>query len=74
MKKTATIIASIAAMSLCGLSASAANGDNIIDGVLNGAEEIVDGVVSGAEEIITPGGSTSVDAVSYTHLTLPTIA
>ena len=61
MKKTAAILASIAAMSLCGLSASAADGDNIIDGVLNGAEEIVDGVVSGAEEIITPGGSTSVD-------------
>lgn len=40
---------------------SAADGDNIIDGVLNGAEDIVDGVVSGAEEIITPGGSTSVD-------------
>ena len=46
MKKTAAILASIAAMSLCGLSASAADGDNIIDGVLNGAEEIVDGVVS----------------------------
>ena len=59
MKKTAVILASIAAMSLCGLSASAADGDNIIDGVLNGAEEIVDGVVSGAEEIITPGGSCS---------------
>ena len=61
MKKTVAILASIAAMSLCGLSASAADGDNIIDGVLNGAEDIVDGVVSGAEEIISPGGSTSVD-------------
>ena len=60
MKKTATIIASIAAMSLCGLSASAANGDNIIDGVLNGAEEIV-----------TPGGSTSVDESTNDSTSVP---
>ena len=72
MKKTAAILASIAAMSLCGLSASAADGDNIIDGVLNGAEEIVDGVVSGAEEIITPGGSTSVDESTNDSTAIPT--
>ena len=71
MKKTAAILASIAAMSLCGLSASAADGDNIIDGVLNGAEEIVDGVVSGAEEIITPGGSTSVDESTNDSTSIP---
>ena len=71
MKKTAAILASIAAMSLCGLSASAADGDNIIDGVLNGAEEIVDGVVSGAEEIITPGGSTSVDESTNDSTSVP---
>ena len=71
MKKTAAILASIAAMSLCGLSASAADGDNIIDGVLNGAEEIVDGVVSGAEEIITPGGSTSVDESTNDSTAIP---
>ena len=71
MKKTAAILASIAAMSLCGLSASAANGDNIIDGVLNGAEDIVDGVVSGAEEIITPGGSTSVDESTNDSTSVP---
>ena len=71
MKKTAAILASIAAMSLCGLSASAADGDNIIDGVLNGAEEIVDGVVSGAEEIITPGGSTSVDESTNNSTSVP---
>ena len=58
MKKTAAILASIAALSLCTTSAFAANGDNIVDGVLNGAEDVVDGVISGAEEIITPGGST----------------
>lgn len=71
MKKTVAILASIAAMSLCGLSASAADGDNIIDGVLNGAEEIVDGVVSGAEEIITPGGSTSVDESTNDSTAIP---
>lgn len=71
MKKTAAILASIAAISLCGLSASAADGDNIIDGVLNGAEEIVDGVVSGAEEIITPGGSTSVDESTNDSTAIP---
>ena len=71
MKKTAAILASIAAISLCGLSASAANGDNIIDGVLNGAEEIVDGVVSGAEEIITPGGSTFVDESTIDSTAIP---
>ena len=70
MKKTAAILASIAAMSLCGLSASAANGDNIVDGVLNGAEDIVDGVVSGAEEIITPG-STSVDESTNDSTAIP---
>lgn len=58
MKKTAAILASIAALSLCTTSAFAANGDNIVDGVLNGAEDVVDGVISGAEDIITPGGST----------------
>ena len=58
MKKTAAILASIAALSLCTTSDFAANGDNIVDGVLNGAEDVVDGVISGAEEIITPGGST----------------
>ena len=60
MKKTAAILASIAAMSLCGLSASAADGDNIIDGVLNGAEEI-----------ITPGGSTSVDESTNDSTSVP---
>ena len=60
MKKTAAILASIAAISLCGLSASAANGDNIIDGVLNGAEEI-----------ITPGGSTSVDESTNDSTAIP---
>ena len=60
MKKTAAILASIAAMSLCGLSASAADGDNIIDGV-----------VSGAEEIITPGGSTSVDESTNDSTAIP---
>lgn len=58
MKKTAAILASIAVLSLCTTSAFAANGDNIVDGVLNGAEDVVDGVISGAEDIITPGGST----------------
>ena len=58
MKKTAAILASIAALSLCTTSAFAANGNNIVDGVLNGAEDVVDGVISGAEDIITPGGST----------------
>ncbi len=61
MKKTAAILASIATLCVCSVSAFAADGTtggNIIDGVLNGAEDIVDGVVSGAEDIVTPGGST----------------
>ena len=72
MKKTAAILASIAAMSLCGLSASAADGDNIIDGVLNGAEEIVDGVVSGAEEIITPAARPLLTKAQMTAHLYPT--
>lgn len=75
MKKTAAIIASIATFCVCSMSAFAADGTtgggNIIDGVLNGAEEIVDGVVSGAEEIITPGGSTSVDESTNDSTSVP---
>lgn len=71
MKKTAAILASIAALCVCNMSAFAAEDGNIIDGVLNGAEDIVDGVVSGAEEIITPGGSTSVDESTNDSTSIP---
>lgn len=76
MKKTAAILASIAAVCVCSMSAFAADGTtggngNIIDGVLNGAEDIVDGVVSGAEDIITPGGSTSVDDNRDDNMSMP---
>ena len=72
MKKTAAILASIAAMSLCGLSASAADGDNIIDGVLNGAEDIVDGVVSGAEESSLPAARPPLTKAQMTAHLYPT--
>ena len=71
MKKTVAILASIAALCVCNMSAFAAEDGNIIDGVLNGAEDIVDGVVSGAEDIITPGGSTSVDDNRDDNMSMP---
>ena len=75
MKKTAAILASIATLCVCSMSAFAADGTtdggNIIDGVLNGAEDIVDGVVSGAEDIITPGGSTDIDDNSDDNMSMP---
>ena len=75
MKKTAAILASIATLCVCSMSAFAADGTtgggNIIDGVLNGAEDIVDGVVSGAEDIITPGGSTDVEDNRDNNMSMP---
>lgn len=75
MKKTAAILASIATLCVCSMSAFAADGTtgggNIIDGVLNGAEDIVDGVVSGAEDIITPGGSTGVEDNRDNNMSMP---
>lgn len=76
MKKTVAILASIATLCVCSMSAFAADGTtdgngNIIDGVLEGAEDVVDGVISGAEDIVTPGGSTSVDDNTSDNMSMP---
>lgn len=73
MKKTAAFLAAVACTAAISVSAFAVNGttrdndNNIVDDVLNGAEDVVSGVVNGVEDVVTPGQSTSVNESTTTN-------